>query len=141
MLHLDSVQALKKRLVKHVVAIVFDDRKNFRTNPDGKWGSKRRWIPSAREDGDNLTSRIRSQSSNWPFSYFDHARTRKHIYALAAVDLEYIVGLAARSDPNVAEWLVGIREREAIVAAAQAQRDEADCAASWVKANEFRNAA
>ena len=69
--------------VRALTKIIYDDRRNRRVNPEGRFDAAGRWYPSTREDADGDGSKTRSPSRSWPSSYMLRCRTKQHCRALA----------------------------------------------------------
>lgn len=57
------------------------------SKPEGTWDNAGRWFPSEKEDcGGLITGRIRTPSRAWPRSYWNAAKSLKHVAALYECD-------------------------------------------------------
>jgi hypothetical protein len=71
--------------IKSLVKGIYEARRDRQVNPEGHFDGAGRWYPSDSENAaGNLTSRLRSPSRAWPYSYMTGARTRKHVAVLVA---------------------------------------------------------
>jgi hypothetical protein len=74
--------------VQTAADVVFTNRRVRTSNPEGSFGSKLRWYPSAREDADGDGCKGRAPSRAWPCSYLRRCRTRQHCAVLVKRALE-----------------------------------------------------
>ena len=72
--------------IKSIVDAIYTARKTRRTHPEGRTDNAGRWYPGDREDA-GVSSRIRSPSRAWPWSYMLACRTRKHVAQLVEIAL------------------------------------------------------
>ena len=66
-------------------------RKERTEHPDGNFDNAGRWDPSADEDCDDFTSRTRTPSRKWPYSYLLAARSLEHCEALEDAEHEDVL--------------------------------------------------
>jgi hypothetical protein len=77
-----------KTITEQDIRRVYENRKNRIEHPEGQFDTAGRWYPSAREDA-GVTSRIRTPSRAYPYSYMAACRTLKHVRMLAKTNPQY----------------------------------------------------
>lgn len=73
---------LTEELRKRIVEGVYLRRRSWEVRPEGTFGKRSRWQPSAREDCGGDGRAVRTPSARWPYSYMIRCRTRQHCAAL-----------------------------------------------------------
>lgn len=110
-----------KVIERRAVDLVYAGRKDRRIHPEGRFDNAGRWWPSDDEDADSFTLDVRTPSKSWPYSYMKAARSKRHIKALAEVNIEFVLKEASALD---AEFKQKVEEHRAMEAKAAERRAE-----------------